>query len=609
MSSENIRKLFLEFFQANNHQVVPSSSLIPEEDDISVLFTTAGMQQFKPYFLGLKNAKDDFGTKRLCSIQKCLRTSDIEKVGKTPRHLTFFEMLGNFSFGDYFKKEAIDFALELLIKKFSLSKERIWVTVFKGSRVADRDEEAINYWQERGISQERIFEFGEEDNFWGPAGKNGPCGPCSEIHYDLTKKPCSKGKQCGPNCECGRFIEIWNLVFMQYFKLESGKYELLSQPSIDTGMGLERIAIILQNKTNVFETDLFSPFIEELKLKSQEMLGIIADHLRASVFLISEGILPSNVERGYILRRFIRRIWRYGRLNNLGTNFYVSLVQKIVKQYQNFYPQLNNQENDIISVIQREVEKFAKGLEKGEKALKKITVFSGKEAFYFYESYGLPLELTIEILKEQNRQFDEERIKSEFSKEFKKHQEISRGSAEKKFGGHGLINNQKLFSFSPEEQKIIRLHTATHLLLRALREILDANIIQKGSDINSERLRLDFPFPRKLTLEELKKVEDLVNQKIKDNLQVKYEETTYEKAIAEGAIGSFKERYGEKVTLYTIFPLSEPESFWSKEICGGPHVKETKTLGQFLIIKEEAVGSGIRRIKATLKTNNHLNLN
>ncbi len=545
MDSSALRKKFLDFFAEREHTIAPSSSLLPA--DPSVLFTTAGMQQFKEYFLGKESP---YGNK-VASCQKCFRTSDIEAVGDEA-HLTFLEMLGNFSFGSYFKTEAIRFAYEFLFERLGLSLEDAIFTVFEGDKEVPADEESVLIWKKLGIPEEKIKKCGKEDNFWGPTGEEGPCGPTTEIHI--------------------RGVEIWNLVFNEYYQDKNKKLTPLKQKGVDTGMGLERLAMVMQRKDTVFETDLFLPIINEISGDNEKAKRIIADHIKASAFLISEGILPSNVERGYVLRRILRRAIRYAKLLGLAEQSLTSLAQKAIEIYRETYPELRSQQVDILTVIQKEQEKFEKTLERGLKEIKKTPRLTGEIAFHIYETYGFPLELTEEIRKVEDREA--------FFAAQKKHQEISRAGAQRKFGGGG--------EFSP------RLHTATHLLHAALRKVLGENVKQMGSDINPQRLRFDFSHSRKLTEEELKKIEDLVNQKIKENLAVKRQEMTYEEALRSGALAFFKEKYPEKVSVYSI-------GDFSKEICGGPHVKNTGELGHFKIIKEESSGAGIRRIRAILE--------
>lgn len=568
-SSTELREKFLNFFKKKGHRIVPSSSLLPT--DPSVLFTTAGMQQFKEYYL---EKPSPYG-KNVVSSQKCFRTSDIEEVSDES-HLTFLEMLGNFSFGGYFKKEAINFAFEFLFKELKLPLEKAIFTVFEGDNKVPFDEESFSIWKKMGIPENKIKKFSRADNFWGPTGKEGPCGPTTEIHFDdSTGSP--------P-------VELWNLVFNEYYQDRDGKLNPLKQKGVDTGMGLERLVMVCQQKPSVYETDLFEPIFREIKRPGNvKAERIIADHIKSAVFLISEGIFPSNVERGYVLRRILRRGIRYGKILSLPKNFLISLAQKVIEIYQDIYPEVLSKQADILTVIQNEEEKFEKTLGKGlaqfDKLLKskiknqKSKIIDGEEAFDLYQSYGFPLELTRELTREEGFEIDEKN----FQEKFKKHQEISRAGAEKKFGGIGKEANYEA----------TKLHTATHLLQAALREILGANVKQMGSDITPQRLRFDFFHPKKLTSEELKRIEDLVNQKIRENLEVKKEEMSYGEAIKSGALAFFKEKYPEKVTVYSV-------NNFSKEICAGPHVKQTSELSHFKIVKEESSGSGIRRIRAIL---------
>ena len=573
-SSTELREKFLDFFAKKGHRIVPSSSLIPT--DPSVLFTTAGMQQFKEYYLGKPSP---YG-KNVVSSQKCFRTSDIEEVGDES-HLTFLEMLGNFSFGGYFKEEAIKLALEFLIENRELKMGDLRFTYFKGDKVIPEDLESKKIWLKLGIPENKIIGMGREDNFWGPTGKEGPCGPTTEIYVNGS--------------------EIWNLVFNEYYQDRNDKLIPLKQKGVDTGMGLERLAMVCQQKPSVYETDLFLPIINELRVRNYEIRNIkaeriIADHIKSAVFLVADGILPSNVERGYVLRRILRRAIRYGKILNLQKNFLIPLVQKVIEIYRDIYPEALSKQADILTVIQNEGEKFEKTLGKGlaqfDKLLKskiknqKSKIIDGEEAFDLYQSYGLPLELTRELTREEGFEIDEKN----FQEKFKKHQEISRAGVEKKFGGHG-IDNLQLITYNLQ---LTKLHTATHLLQAALRNVLGEHVKQMGSDITPQRLRFDFSHSKKMTEEELKKVEDLVNQKIKENLEVKKEEMRYKDAIKFGALAFFKEKYPEKVTVYSV-------NNFSKEICAGPHVKRTSELGHFKIVKEESSGAGIRRIRAILE--------
>ena len=596
ISSQKLRQSFLNFFEKRGHKIVPSSSLIAT--DPTVLFTTAGMQQFKEYFLGKTSP---FG-KRVASCQKCFRTSDIESVGDK-KHLTFLEMLGNFSFGDYFKEEAIKWAIEYLTKDLKIPFKNLWFTFFRGEDNLTKDKESKEILLDLKIPEDKVYGFGREDNFWGPTGREGPCGPTLEIHYDLTGKSCEKGKNCLPNCDCGRFIEVWSLVFNEYYQGQNGKLSPLPQKGVDTGMGLERLAMVVQKKNSVYETDLFEPIIKEIKKNSSQPYAlnprphrIIADHIKGVVFLIAEGVLPSNVEQGYVLRRILRRAIRYGMVLNLKEDFFIPLAQKVIETYQDIYPEILSKEADILTVIQKEEEKFSKALEKGIKEFKKVSkkgYITGEEVFRLYETYSIPPEQTEELAREYGVKFS----KQGFEEAFKKHQEISRAGVEKKFGGIGIekVKSQKL------KVKITKLHTATHLLHSALREILGDKVRQMGSDVSEERLRFDFSFDRKLTTEELKKVEDLVNQKIKEGLKVRKEEMSYQKAIESGALAFFKEKYPERVTVYSAGPSTGSGQVFSKEICAGPHVKKTSELGRFKIVKEESSGAGVRRIRAILE--------
>jgi alanyl-tRNA synthetase len=601
-TGKEIREKFINFFKERDHKIVPSSSLIPE--DQTVLLTSAGMQQFIPYLTGERSVEERFGSRHLVSIQKCFRTPDIDEVGDDVHH-TFFEMLGNWSIGEYkdkgyFKEGSIKLALDFLINEIGLKKENFWITIFKGEKNIERDTEALNLWKKYGIPEERIFEFGIEDNFWGPIGGSGPCGPCSEIHYDRGEKYGCGNKSCGPNCpNCNRFVELWNLVFMQYNKKEDGSFEKLKHTNIDTGMGFERLISILQNKDSSYETDLFEPVIKKIEelskkeYKKDSNFRIIADHVRGSVFLSSEGIIPSNIGRGYLLRRLIRRTVNCAKALGLSENFLLEISKEIIKIYSPYYPELKSKESEILTVIQKEQEKFEKTLETGLKEFQKLIesnkeekVIEGKKAFDLYQNYGFPLELTEEMAKKEGFKVDKEGFKK--SKE--KHQEASRAGKEKKFGGVGKQSTEKTTKY----------HTLTHLLHASLRKVLGEHVKQMGSDITEERLRFDFSHPQKMTEQELKEVEEMVNEKIKEDLKVKREEKTLKEALESGALSFFKEKYPEKVSIYTIFNEKTNEVF-SKEICAGPHIERTSELGQFKIKKEESSGSGVRRIKAILE--------
>ena len=564
MNSAEIRKKFLNFFEKNGHKIVPSSSLIPS--DPSVLFTSAGMQQFKQYYLG---EPSPYGP-NVASCQKCFRTTDIDEVGDE-RHLTFFEMLGNFSFGGYFKREAIKFAFDFLFKELKIPLSRATFTIFGGDEWVPEDQESFQIWKEMGIPEEKIKKGSREDNFWGPTGLEGPCGPTTEIYIDG--------------------IEVWNLVFNEYYKDRNGKLSYLKQKGVDTGAGLERMVMVVQGKKNVFETDLFAPLINTLRSYQSETKNvrserIIVDHLKGSVFLISDGVLPSNVERGYVLRRILRRAILHSKILALPKFSLIEIAKKVIEIYHQAYPEILSKQAEILSVIENENEKFEKILENGLKILqseiekckqKNEKKLSTEIVFDLFQSYGFPIEITKEIVKNENLEIDEK----EFQEKFKQHQEVSRAGAEKKFGGLGKVTDYNM----------VRLHTATHLLHAALRKILGDKVRQMGSDITPERLRFDFSFDRKLTEEEIKKVEDLVNEKIKEDLVVIREEMSLKEAISSGALAFFKEKYPERVTVYTI-------GDFSKEICGGPHVKRTSEVGKFKITKEESAGRGVRRIYA-----------
>ncbi len=596
MTSFELREKFLKFFEGKGHKIVPSSSLIPE--DKTLLLTSAGMQQFIPYFSGEKDVLEDFRNRHLCSVQKCFRSVDIDNIGDDTHH-TFFEMLGNWSVGEdpktgYFKEGAIKLALDFFVDELNLDKNKFWITIFKGEKDIPQDKESLEIWQEYGIPSERIIEFGLKDNFWGPAGKIGPCGPCSEIHYDRGKEYGCGDSKCGPNCEkCKRYVELWNLVFMEYNKDKDGLYAKLPQKNIDTGVGFERLIALLQKKNSAYETDLFLPVIKKIEEisnkkyeKNKENFRVIADHVRGSVFLIADSVLPSNIERGYILRRILRKIIGYEKLLNLPRNFSISLAQKVVEIYQDIYPEVKSNETDILTVIQNEEEKFKKSLERGYKETISVIEkgdLNGLVAFNLHSTFSISLELIEKISEEKGVKINKKLFRKDFEKAKKRHQKISRAGVEKKFGGVG----------KEATLEAAKLHTATHLLHQALRGVFGEHVKQMGSDITPQRLRFDFSHSAKMTEEEIKKVEEIVNQKIKEDLEVKKEELPYEEAIKSGALAFFKEKYPEKVTVYTI-------GDFSKEICAGPHVERISELGRFKIIKEESSGAGVRRVRAIL---------
>ena len=591
MTSGEIRKKFLEFFGDRGHKIVPSSSLVPK-DDSSVLLTTAGMQQFKPYYTGDKDPMKDFGTRRVVSIQKSFRTSDIDEVGDES-HLTFFEMLGHFSFGDYFKKETIEWTFELLTKIFGIAKERISISVFEGDKKIPKDQESYDAWLRFLPAQKIKLGLREDGNVWGPAGPEGPCGVCNEVYVDG--------------------LEVATLVFMEYFYSKDDIFIPLKQKGVDVGWGFERLVKVVQSAPTVFETDLFEPIIQLIPHRDisneARAVRIITDHIRGATFLIADGVLPSNVTQGYILRRLLRRAIRYGKVLGLSKNFLIPLGQKVIEIYKEFYPEISVKKEDILTVIQKEEEKFSKTLVRGLKELKKVLgsktekIISGNEAFYLYESYGFPMELTRELAKEKGFNIDE----SGWKIAFKRHQEISRAGALKKFGGHGINEKSEIRDAKSEMDinKITRLHTATHLLHQALHDVLGnppagGEVKQMGSDITPERTRFDFTFPRKLTPEEIKKIEDAVNEKIKMNLPVTAKKMQKEKALELGARAFFKEKYSEEVDVYSI---GDPDlsKAYSKELCGGPHVDSTGKIGRFKIIKEESSSAGVRRIRAVVE--------
>ncbi len=613
MQSFDLRKKFLDFFEKQGHKIIPSSPLLPP--DKSVLFTTAGMQQLSPYLEGKKDPIKDFGSRHLCDVQKCFRTNDIEQVGDDTHH-TFFEMLGNWSIGvdekgEYFKEGAIKYALEFLVDELGLDKSKMWATIFKGEGDIPKDLEALELWQKYGIPKERIAECDMENNFWGPTAVVGPCGPCSEIHYDRGENYGCGKKDCAPNCpDCNRFVEVWNLVFMQYRKAEAGKFIKLDQTNIDTGTGFERLLCILNKTQSAYETDLFEDILAELKkiskadsVRNKKEIRIIADHIRGACFLIGDGIMPSNVGQGYVLRRILRRAMRYGQALGALEGFLIPLAKAVIEKYKAIYPELGKEE-EIISAISNEEEKFYKILENGvrefciefpnkndpdtSKAMigRLKGIISAERSFYYHQSLGLTIEVQRDLARENGYEIDE----VGFIERMKQHQEISRAGAQKLFGGHGAQDIQS----EEDKYKVVKLHTATHLLQAALRQILGSGVSQQGSNITPERLRFDFSFDRKMTQDEIRQVEDLVNEKIKENLEVIIREMPYKEAIESGALAFFKEKYPEKVSVYSI-------GSFSNELCGGPHVKRAEELGHFKIIKEEASSAGVRRIKARLE--------
>ncbi len=581
MKARELKRKYFDFFKGKQHRVISSASLIPEHDP-TALFISAGMHPLVPYLLGQKHPQG----KRLVNVQKCIRTGDIDLVGDDS-HLTFIEMLGNWSLGDYWKKEAIEWSYEFLTKILKFDSKKIYITCFKGDKDAPKDIESAKVWQSLGIPKERIFFLPKKDNWWGPAGKTGPCGPDTEMFIDTGKPKCSR--DCMPGCNCGKYFEIWNDVFMEYNKTKSGKYEKLKQQNVDTGMGVERTAAMLQGKKNVYETEVFKPIVDKIRQLAEKgderAVRIIADHTKAATFILAEGtVVPSNLDQGYVLRRLIRRAIRYGKRIGIEREFLTDLADIVITIYKDDYSELNKNKNFILNELKKEDERFRNILEKGLKHFERISqgkkIISGKDIFLLFQSYGFPLEITEDLAKEKRIKIDKEG----FEKEFKKHQELSRKGAEKRFKG-GLADS------SVETTK---LHTATHLLNEALRRVLKKDIKQRGSNITPERLRFDFNFERKLAEEEIKKVEEMVNEQIRKKLPVKREEMAFKEAREKGAQAVFEHKYGEIVSVYSI-------GNFSFEVCGGPHVNNTRELGHFKITKEEAVAAGIRRIKARLE--------
>lgn len=583
MNAIDIRNKFLNYFKSKEHKIIPSAPLIPENDP-SVLFTTAGMHPLVPYLLGEKHPE---GT-RLADYQKCLRTVDIDEVGDN-RHLTFFEMLGNWSLGDYFKNESIRYSMEFLTKELNIPIEKLSVTCFEGDKDAPRDEETARIWKEVGMPEERIYYFGKDDNWW-IAGEEGPCGPDTEIFYDTGKPACSD--KCNPSCGCGKYVEIWNNVFMEYYKNADGTYTKLKQRNVDTGLGLERINMLLQGKETPFDTEIFKPMMDKLKELAKndniESRRVVAEHLRSSMMIIADGGKPSNIDRGYILRRLISRMIRHLNKLQIDLNILKELICLNIEILGEMYLELVKNKENIINTILEEKDKFVKTLENGEKELQKElnklrekgeNTLSAEATFRLYETYGFPQEVTTEIAKENGFNVDLET----FDKLFKEHQEKSRLGSEQKFKG-GLAD---------QSEETIAYHTATHLLHKALQIVLGEHATQKGSNITKERLRFDFAHPQKVTKEELEQVEKIVNEQIQRDLTVVCEEMSYDEAKNSGAMGLFENKYGDKVKVYTI-------GDFSKEICGGPHVTHTGILGTFKIKKEEASSAGVRRIKAIL---------
>ncbi len=583
MKAIEIRNKYLNFFKNHGHVVIPSAPVIPENDP-SVLFTTAGMQPLVPYLLGEPHPA---GT-RLTDYQKCVRTNDIDEVGDN-RHLTYFEMLGNWSLGDYFKEESIQMSYDFLTKELGIPVEKLSVTCFAGDEDCARDEVTASCWKKAGIPEERIYYFEKDDNWW-IAGETGPCGPDTEMFYDTGKPKCSP--ECNPSCGCGKYVEIWNNVFMEFYKDENGKYSKLKQHNVDTGLGLERMTMLLEGKETPFETELFAPIMDKLvelqKVDNIASRRIVAEHLRSSMMIICDGGRPSNVDRGYILRRLIRRMVRHMNKLQISLDELSTLIDINVENLKEMYPALEANKETIKNVILEEKDKFVKTLEKGEKEFAKEVgqvkeqgenIVPGKVVFRLYDTYGFPPEVTEELATENGMKIDKEG----FDKLFKEHQEKSRAGSEQKFKG-GLASTGEMET---------KYHTATHLLNAALKQVLGSHVHQRGSNITAERMRFDFSHPAKMTDEEKQKTEDLVNEWITEAIPVEHLEMKKDDAIKMGAEAMFIEKYGDIVSVYKIGDVSI-------ELCGGPHVSNTSELGHFKIKKEESSSSGIRRIKAIL---------
>lgn len=589
LTSKELRDFYLKFFESHNHAIIPSSSIVPENDP-TVLFTTAGMHPLVPYLLGEHHPAG----KRLCDCQKCIRTSDIDEVGDAS-HLTFFEMLGNWSLGDYFKSEAIAMSYEFLTSKdyLNIPKDKLYFTCFAGDEDAPRDEESYNIWRSLGVAEDHLFYLPKENNFWILGSGIGPCGPDTEMFYDTGKEKC--GPNCSPACDCGKYLEIWNDVFMEYYRDENGNLTKLAQQNVDTGMGLERTITVLNGLESVYDSDVF----QNLKIKLEELSGknyednkksfrIIMDHVRTSTFILGDdhAITPSNVGAGYVLRRLIRRAIRHLRKLELMEDALVKLADVVINDYKDIYSELERNKENIYHELENEGIKFGKTIKDGEKLFYKVikhlegTIISGADAFKLFDTFGFPLEMTEELARENNLTVDIDG----FNEAFIKHQEKSRTIDAGSFKG-GLADS------SYESTKY---HTLAHLMLAALQQMYGPDIIQKGCNITSERIRFDFNLDHKMTDEEKNELTNIVNEKIKEGIPVTMEEIPYEEAKAKGAHGTFEDKYGSIVKVYSI-------GDFSKEICGGPHVSNTNELGTFKIIKEESSSAGVRRIKAVLE--------
>lgn len=593
MTANELRKKFIDFFVERGHVQISGASVIPENDP-TVLFTTAGMHPLVPYLLGQKHPSG----KRLTDYQKCIRTGDIDSVGD-PHHLTCFEMLGNWSLGDYFKKEMIPWSFEFLTKVLEIPVEKLSVTVFAGEDGIPRDTESAELWHSMGIPYDRIFFLPREDNWWGPAGETGPCGPDSEMFIDTGRPAC--GPDCKPGCKCGKYFEVWNDVFMQYRKTSDGQFVEMDRKCIDTGMGIERTIAILQGKKSVYDTEIMQPILSKIaelsgikygdSEKTDVSMRIVADHIRTSTFILGDqrGCTPSNVGQGYILRRLIRRAVRNGKHLGIEGAFLAKVAQVVIDLYGEPYPELLENKEKVFDELTQEEVKFSETLEKGEKQFDKMVFFldkqgvkeiSGGSAFKLYDTYGFPIELTKELAAEKGFTVDEKG----FEEAFAKHQELSRTAEAGQFKS-GLGDHS---------EQTTALHTATHMLQAALRMVLGDHVQQKGSNITPERLRFDFTHNEKMTPEQIKAVEDIVNEKIKKDLIVTVKTMSPEEALKEGAMALFSSKYGEQVTVYSI-------GDFSKEVCAGPHVEHTGDMGHFHILKEESSSAGVRRIKAVLE--------
>ncbi len=593
ITANELRKKFINFFVSRGHSQISGASVIPENDP-TVLFTTAGMHPLVPYILGQPHPAG----RRLTDYQKCIRTGDIDSVGD-PSHLTCFEMLGNWSLGDYFKKEMIPWSYEFLTKELGIDPEKLSVTVFAGEDGIPRDEETAQIWHSMGIPYERIFFLPREDNWWGPAGETGPCGPDSEMFIDTGRPAC--GPDCKPGCHCGKYFEVWNDVFMQYKKTADGKFVEMERKCIDTGMGIERTIAILQGKKSVYDTEVMQPILKKIQElsgiaygqdeKTDVSMRIVADHIRTSTFILGDqrGCTPSNVGQGYILRRLIRRAVRNGKHLGIEGPFLAKVAQVVIDLYGEPYPELLENKEKVFNELTQEENKFSETLEKGEKQFEKMTYFlekqgvkeiAGGSAFKLYDTYGFPIELTKELAAEKGFTVD---VKG-FEEAFAKHQDLSRTA----------VAGQFKSGLGDHSEQTTALHTATHMLQAALRRVLGDHVQQKGSNITPERLRFDFTHNEKMTPEQLKQVEDIVNEEIAKDLKVTVETMTPEQAHKEGAMAFFSSKYGEQVTVYSI-------GDFSKEVCAGPHVEHTGDMGHFHILKEESSSAGVRRIKAVLE--------